>query len=78
MLLLLFGKGDESGHPRSPVPRRKMLPDVQCSEPSGGGAPTAGSTGVPVSMQGHLGALNKAGEPGEGVVVRSQLLEKGE
>ena len=55
-----------------------MLPDVQCSEPSGGGAPRAGSTGVPVSMQGDLGALNKAGEPGEGVVVRSQLLEKGE
>lgn len=55
-----------------------MLPDVQCSEPSGGGPLIAGSTGVPVSMQGHLGALNKAGEPREGVVVRSQLLEKGE
>lgn len=78
MLLLLFCKGDECGHPGSPVPRRKMLPDVQCSEPSGGGPLIAGSTGVPVSMQGHLGALNKAGEPREGVVVRSQLLEKGE
>lgn len=42
--------------------------DVQCSEPSGGGTLTAGSSGVPVSVQGHLGALSKAGEPGEGVV----------
>lgn len=48
--------------------KTENVPDVQCSEPNGGGTPTAGRSGVPVSMQGHLGALNKAGEPGEGVV----------
>lgn len=29
-----------------------------------------------MTVQGHRGALNKAGDPGQGVVVRSQLLKK--